>query len=778
MIASDNVLSDLGYDVIQNWLKENCQSYGGKKLSSTFFNYNNLELKNELDLTDEIINSFERKDLSLDINIPSIKIWIKLLAIKGSQLSNNHFNDLYNLLELSKKLKKKCNSHNFPKWNEKLNNIIFFNDGQKEILKIFNDQFEIKDSASSNLKKIRKSINLLKSQTQKKLNSIFLKAKTNNWLKNDQLIWKDDRLMIPLDVTHKRKIKGIIHSYSSTRQTAFVEPIEIIEDNNKLNSLYQDETNEVNKILISLGSLFYPYIKEIKNNYNLLILFDYHTSKALFSKKFNCCRPTFNKQNLVFLNAKNPILLITNKTVVDLNFSMNENKILLISGPNAGGKTVAIKTIGLFVLMAQQGLPLPAKKFTAPLFKKIQIDIGDRQSIDNDLSTFSAHIKNLINILNNADTDTLILLDELGTGTEPEAGTALSQSILEDLINKGSFVFATTHMSALKFWAQEKQEITNAGMIFDNKNIKPTFELQLGLPGSSFALEISNRLGLDKKIIDRAKSLMNKGILKSDNLIEKLELKNQSINALNKKIEHKTITIEQKEQELLKKEQKITNIFNNAEKLSLEKSQETLINYRKEIEKLINNIKINQASKDSIKEAKNHISSQIKKITKKQKNSPIKINKTDLIIGKIVSVPDFNAKGRILSINEKKNNVILDINGKKITLNTNQLFIEKNQTITKKESKNISKFSISKPTSFKIDLRGKRVDAAIEDVKLFLDQTYISGMKFIHIIHGKGTGALQNSIHEELKNIKYIDSYNYADANNGGTGVTIVEFDN
>ena len=778
MLATKNVLTDLGYDLIQNWLKENCNSDGGKELSTTFFNYNIDELNAEIDLTEELINSLLRKDPTIEVNIPPILNWVDLLNVKGVRLSNENFNDLYNLLVSSKELKAKCTTQNFPKWNKKLNTIFLFNDGQKAITTIFNEKFEVKDSASSDLKKIRNSIHKIKAQTNKKLNAIFLKAKTNNWVTNDQLVWKDERLMVPLDATHKRKIKGIIHSYSATKQTAFIEPIEIIEDNNKLNSLYQDEANEINKILIELSSLFHPYVKEIKNNYSIIISYDYHSSKALFAKKFNCSRPIFNNKKIELSKAKNPILLITNKHIVDLNCLMDENKILLISGPNAGGKTVAIKTIGIFTIMAQQGLLLPAQKFVTPFYKKIQIDIGDRQSIDNDLSTFSAHIKNITTILKNADINTLILLDELGTGTEPEAGTALSQSILENLISKGSFVFATTHMSALKFWAQETKGITNGGMIFDDKGIKPTFELQIGLPGSSFALEISNRLGLDKKIIDRAKSLMNKDVLTSDSLIEQLEQKKQSINSLEKTIIAKTIFIEKKEHELLKKEQKINEIFNSAEKISLKKSEQSLINARREIEHLINNIKINQASKESIKEAKKHISSKIKKISIKQKTQPIKIDIKDIVIGRTVSVPDFNTKGTIISVNKKKHNVVIDINGKKMQLNTNQIFIDNQKKTLKKESKNISKFSISKPNSFKIDLRGKRVDEAIEEVQLFLDQSYVSGMKFIHIIHGKGTGALQSSIRDELKTIKYIDSFEYADPNNGGTGVTIVEFDN
>ena len=775
MLPNKNVLTDLGYPIIQNWLKEHCQSDGAKILANEYNDYDYQDLINNLDLTQEIINSIDRKNLIYNIKTPIISKWIELLRIKGSRLSKKYFNELYNLLNISLDLNERCDEKNFPKWHKKFTQLFLFEDGQNEIKKIFNDDFEIKDSASPQLKKIRGNINQIKNQTQKKLNSIFQKAKKNNWLNNDQLVWKDDRAMLPIDATHKRKIKGIIHSYSSTKQTAFIEPIDILEDNNKLTILYQNETNELNKILIELGQIFHPYVEKINTNYGLIIKFDYHLSKALFAKEFNCCRPLFNKQKIEIQNGKNPNLLLSNKNIVDLNCLIENNKILLISGPNAGGKTVAIKSIGLFTLMSQQGLFVPAQKCIIPYFHKLKIDIGDRQSIDNDLSTFSAHIKNLISIIKTADSKTLILLDELGSGTEPEAGSALSQSILEKFITKKSFVLATTHMSSLKLWANGKKEIINGGMIFNNKKLEPTFILKLGLPGSSFALEISDRLGLDKKIIKRAKSLMNKDIHNSDSLIEKLEAKNQSIKELEKQLNQKKQDIQTKENEILIKEQEVNKIYKNAKIVSSEKMKKDLIDNRKEIENLINNIKTKEASKESIKRAKSFISKKIAQVST-NKNHKI-INKNEIVLNKIVLIPDFNAKGTIIEIDDNKNNVVLDVKGKKLKLNIDKIFID-NEMDIEKESKNISKFNVSKPSSFKIDLRGKRVDDALENVKLFLDQTYISGMTFIHIIHGKGTGALQTSIHKELKDIEFIKSYNFAKPENGGTGVTIVEFNN
>ena len=777
MHLNQSVLNDLGYPIIQNWLKENCQSEGAKILSNEFIDFEKQDLIENLVLVQEIINSITRNEPKFIIELKIIDEWINLLRIKGNRLKKSNFEELYHLLSISEHIYNRCKKENYPKWNQKFSSLFLFEDGKKEIKKIFNNEFEIKNSASLELKKIRKNINQINNQTKKKLDSIFQQAQKNNWLNNNQLIWKDDRLMLAVDATHKRKIKGIIHSYSSTRQTAYIEPLSILEDNNKLTLLYQQESAEIYKILIKLSDFFHPYVNQIHSNYELLINFDFFISKALFAKEFNCCRPEFNN-SVEIKNGKNPNLLIQKEKVIELNCSMDDHRMLLISGPNAGGKTVTIKTIGLFAIMAQQGLFIPAEKCSMPIFKTLHIDIGDRQSIENNLSTFSAHIQNLKNIINQANSDSLILLDELGSGTEPEAGTALSQSILEAFISKQSYVFVTTHMSSLKLWANEKEEIINGGMIFDNKKLEPTFILQLGLPGSSFTLEIADRLGLDKNIINRAQSLMNKDIFNSDKLIEKLEAKNQSLKKLELTLDKQKISISKKEKKLTIKEDEVNQILKNAENITSEKIKEDLITNRKKIEKLVNDIKIEHASTQSIKKAKTFISQKLDQISKKSHIVYKKINKSDIKLNEIVSIPDFNTSGTIVEIDSNKTNVVVDVKGKRLKLNINKIFINKEKKQPKKITKNISKFNVSKPNSFKIDLRGNRVDEAIVNVKLFLDQTYVSGMTFIHIIHGKGTGALQTSIHEELKNVKFIKSFNYAKPENGGTGVTIVEFKN
>ena len=775
MNQNKNVLDDLDFYKIQEWVNKNCQSEEAKETAFKHFNLNQKQALENINLSQEILDSFNRNEKSFNLKVSKINKLISLLKIDKSILSINQIKVLYDLIIISKELALVDKNPNFFLWKKLLLKLTIFKNGQNKIEDIFDEKFKIKDTASQELKIVRKNIFKTKTQIQKKIDSILVQSKKNNWLSNDQIVWKDNKSLLAFNATHKRQIRGIVHSYSSTKQTAFVEPIAVVEYKNNLEVLHQKELKEINKILCELTKFFSPYGKEIQENYNLIIKFDLHSAMALFAKRFNCCKPIFNNNTINIKGGKNPNLLVSNKKVIPLNCNMKDNKVLIISGPNAGGKTVAIKTIGLFALMCQQGMHLPAEKAEMPFFENILTDIGDRQSIDNDLSTFSAHITNLKYILELANHSALIILDELGTGTEPELGTAISQAIIEEFINKKSYVISTTHMSALKLWAQEKQDIINGGMIFNNKKLKPSYQLQLGLPGNSFALEISKRLGLDKKIISRAKKIVNKNILNFDNLVEKIEVKNQQLNDLKVNLEYKQKSLQKKEKEILKKEEKINQIFDNANSISSDKIKNEILIKRREIENLISNIKTKNASKESIKKAKKFIDNSLNKINEKDSKKEVPNRNKFIKIGDNVSILNFNTCGKVVNFSDDKTKVYVDVKGKNFKLSINDIRLvenDKNQSI----KKTLSNYKINKPKSFKIDLRGNRTDEAIQKTRTFLDQSFISGMSFVHIIHGKGTGALQNAVIQELKNTSFIKDYNFADIENGGTGVTIVHF--
>ena len=764
MSIKTSVLEDLGFRVIQNWLSNKCESIGGQQHALEF--QSNLSLKEttqRLNFTEELLEAVIKNNVLPNLNIPEIKNWIESLKIQNSLLTANQFEELSKLLDISENVKSFCNAKDFPYWLNITDTLFVWKKGQIEIRKLFNNEFQIRSSASNKLNQIRKNINALQTEIQTRTNRIFNLAQSNNWVQEDQLVWKDERLMIPLQSTHKRKINGVVHSYSSTGQTAFVEPLEIIEKNNELSNLYYEENNEIQTLLKQLTKLFRPHALKLEKNYKILLRFDYHVACAKFANQFDCIRPEFSNSSLIIKEGKNPQLLISHSKTMPLNCSMEKNKILLISGPNAGGKTVAIKTVGMFSIMAQQGFFIPAIKAIFPYFNNILTDIGDYQSIENNLSTFSAHIENLKEIIKIADSKTLVLLDELGTATDPEAGSALARSTLEYFVSIKCFVLATTHLGKLKVWAQEKDGITNAGMIFDSEQLKPTFELQEGIPGSSYALEISNRLGLDKKIIDRAKTLIDMNIVKSEKLIEKLHRKSQEAKKLEKK--HKSIDsfLLKREENILKKEKKLETLLKNAKFETANKTNELLKSYRQKIECLVAEIREKNADKKSIKTAKTYISSELNNITENLSKLSNESNLKHYILDEIkkgmeVSIPHLGLTGNVKYKDNKTKEVTLDINGKRIKLHIEKIFpLNKSQKTEVKS--NISFHKVSKPDSYQLDLRGNTVDEAINRVNIFLDQSILSGLSIVHLIHGKGTGILQEAIQKELENVPFIQSY-------------------
>lgn len=780
MQIKNTVLNDLGFRVIQHWLSNHCQSIGGQNFALEF--HSNLNLKDvteKLDLTDELFQSMVRKQMLPDLHIPEIYNWTKPLKLADSQLTSEQFEELFTFLIISRRIKTVCKSKNFPNWKVFTESLFVWVDGELEIKRVFDKEFQVKSSASKDLSKIRKNIKSIQSEIQNKLNKIFQNAQSKNWLQDNQLVWRDERLMLPMQSIHKRKVKGIIHSYSSTGLTAFIEPLEIIEKNNELSNLNLNEQIEIRRILRELTQKFHPHAEELEFSYQVLIRFDYHVACAQFANQFDCVRPDFSENSIEIIDGRNPQLLISDKKPVPLSCRMEDDNILLISGPNAGGKTVAIKTVGVFTIMAQQGIFIPAVSAVYPCFDKILSDIGDRQSIDNDLSTFSAHIQNLKEILETSDSKTLVLLDELGTGTDPDAGASIARAALENLLETSCFVLATTHLGALKIWAQDQVGISNGGMVFDSDALRPTFELQMGLPGSSFALEISNRLGLDKKVINRAESLMNSGIVKSEALIEELQNKSQKLEKLIQGFNFRETELKKREEKILKQETEIEISLTNLKKKSAGETEVVLKKYRKEIENLVSEIRANQADKSSIKKAKQFISSELNTAQQNLSEKTIEVDSEPILsseieVGLTVSIPHLDLKGKVTTLPDKKSKVTLDVDGKRISLPLEKLFRCNLEEEDISETRS-SFHTVSKPESYQLDLRGKTVDVALEKMTAFLDQSLLAGLGFVHLIHGKGTGALQEAVQNEVKEISYVKSCKFAEPKFGGTGVTIVE---
>ncbi|MBC8255714.1 MAG: hypothetical protein H8E85_00190, partial [Candidatus Marinimicrobia bacterium] len=429
-ICSAEFYRDTGFDVIRKWLKENCLC----SINEDFFthikpSFNLQKISDIQDHCNEFLSGFQRKNpLPLE-TIPDISNWIDSLNIIGFQLTSENFRELYQILLQSSTIKRYLIKSDFPLWHVHGKNLIHTKKCQSEIVKVFDDSFRIKNGASPELKRLARSLSKTEGNIKDTMQKVFLRAKQENWLGGDQIVFRNGRSVIPLKVSQKRKINGIIQDQSSTGQTAFVEPLEIVELNNRLTELQFAITEEKHKILRELTSFFQPYHNDIQESFNILKYIDQHNTMAKLAYHLNAISPDLNESGQLKLDhAVNPLFTLAEKDAIPLNIELNQEKILLLSGPNAGGKTVVLKSIGLYAIMAQCGLFIPAKMAQFPVYTKFMADIGDRQSIEDDLSTFSAHIQNLAAIVKQADKATLILLDELGTGTDPDAGAALSRA--------------------------------------------------------------------------------------------------------------------------------------------------------------------------------------------------------------------------------------------------------------------------------------------------------------------------------------------------------------
>ncbi|MDP6569887.1 MAG: Smr/MutS family protein [Candidatus Marinimicrobia bacterium] len=781
ILVTEQFKSDVGFPLICDWLKDHCSSEENKNYFSTLTPITDISQLNEsFDFTDELTAAIQRETPLPMSTIPSVSDWVSVLEIVGSQLNQNQFRELYKILTLSKNIKSYINKENFPKWVAVGKDLYASGKSIATIQKVFDDDFTIKPDASPTLKELHRSLQKTQGGIKQTMQKIFIEARENDWLGGDQIAWRHGRSVLPLKANRKSKIKGIVQDQSATGQTVYVEPIAIIELNNRITELHFSIREEENRILRELTTFFHPFVQEITTTVHILNILDRHNTIARLADKLDAVRPEFNDKGILKIDtAVNPLFTLVDKPAIPLTLEMEDEKILLLSGPNAGGKTVVLKSVGLYCLMAQCRLYTPAKIAQLPLFTAFMADIGDRQSIDDDLSTFSAHIQALTDITDRANTTTLILLDELGTGTDPEAGAAISRAILEKIKGKGASVLATTHLGALKVWAAEEKGIINGNMSFDSDKLMPSYTLQLGMPGASYALEISKRMGLSDEIISRSKSLLGDGSVHLENLLAKLDREQTAIKQLKMDLEDREAKLQHLEKEMQQKEKEIAAIHKSAKTDANLKSEELLIQSRREIEKLVAEIRKNQADSRSIKKAKEVVQTELTRIQSDQ-NEEVTHHSTlsmkDAKPGVMVFIPKLNTDGKITALPDKKNRVRVEANGIRITLKLEEL--SRLDPPQKEQQKKVapSLNKVSAPASLQLDLRGKRVEEAIGETTAFLDGALLSGLSFVHILHGKGTGALMSAIREFLSSQSFISRYYFADEDQGGAGITVVEF--
>lgn len=681
--------------------------------------------------------------------------------------------------------------------------------------KIIDDKGEIRDKASVNLQEIRNKLTTKSRQVLREVKKTFEMAKKSGWVPdNSEITIRNGRSVIPMRASDKRAIGGFIHDESSTGQTVFVEPTGSFELSNQIRELENEERREIIRILIAFTDNLRPYIQDLIGSFRFLGMMDFIRAKAVFALKIKSTIPIIsNSRELEIKNGFHPLLWLSHskqdKEVMPLELSLNEeNRILLISGPNAGGKSVCLKTTGILQYMLQCGLPIPVSPNSEMrLFQNIFIDIGDEQSLENDLSTYSSHLLNMKYFMRNANSETLFLIDEFGTGTEPQLGGAIAEATLEHINEKKAFGLITTHYSNLKIAADKNEGLINGAMLFDSNEMRPLYKLQIGTPGSSFAFEIAKKIGFPNHVLNRAKKKSGSKHVRFDQQLQQLETDKILLQKQQQKVESV-------DDELSRTVEKYTNLLKDLEKSKKQiiadaKSEALKIidGSNKAVEKTIREIKESQADKNKTRKIREDLEitkTELKSLGKKKKEdrkaediertlrnrrqkpeiriqkTEIKTNKT-LRIGDYVRVKDTDIKGELISISG--DDAVVNVND--IKLKTSLKKLEHSQEPPNKPRPYKSSFSnimsdINKKAanfSLTLDLRGKRAEEALSDLQRYIDEAMVISIKEVSILHGTGHGILRPIIREYLQSVDAIKHYGNAPIEQGGSGITMVVFD-
>ncbi len=670
--------------------------------------------------------------------------------------------------------------------------------------KIIDDRGKLKDNASSELQSIRKRIQVQENDLRKTLDRILKSVRSNGWISDDfSMTIRGGRMVIPIAAEHKRKIKGFVHDESDSGKTVFLEPTEALDANNEIRELESAEKREIVKILMDLTTQMRPHVPVLRKAYTFLGIIDFIRAKARLAIEVNGIAPlSLNSQVVDWKNAVHPLLYLSfkkqGKIVKPLTISLNsENRILLVSGPNAGGKSVTLKTLGLLQYMYQCGLLVPmAEHSTIGMFKNVFIDIGDEQSLENDLSTYSSHLTNMKHFLLNSDRKTLFLIDEFGTGTEPSLGGAIAESILEDLNKSGAYGAINTHYTNLKAFADKTTGLVNGAMRYDAEHLEPLYELEIGKPGSSFAIEIAYKIGLPKAIIDKSKQRIGNQQVNFEKLLKELEIEKKVFT--DKNIEN--ATKQRKLDQLLEQYSSLKTYLDNEKKTILNtaklQAKELVKNANQKIEATIKDIREQGADKLATKEIRQELQDfqeglNVEKLVPvrvvggdtnhgKEENTEkdvIEVITGEITVGSLVRIKGQEALGEVLAMRGKDAEVA--IGDLKTTVKMNRL-----EKISRKEFK--QKSSVKSKVvgmdmnekmmnfSFNLDIRGKRGDEAIQEVDKFMNDAIMVGYDELRIVHGKGDGILRTLIRNHLRGYKQVGKTQDEHADRGGAGVTLV----
>lgn len=821
MIYPQNFEYKTGFDKVRLLISEKCLSpLGEERTAEMSFSANFKEISQKLEQTDEFV-----RILHGDKEFPAnyfydVRYSLKRIRPEGTFLDEKELFDIRRSLQTINDIIRFFRPQDedeilYPALTALAGDIMVFPQLITQIDGILDKFGRVKDNASSELARIRKEIFTTTNSISKSLQAILRSAQSEGLIDKDVApTMRDGRLMIPVAPAFKRKIRGIVHDESATGKTVFIEPEVVVEANNRVRELESEERREIIRILTVFTNTIRPLIPDILESYEFLAEIDFIRAKALFAEQIKAIKPIFeDKQQIDWAHAKHPLLYLSlnkqGKEIVPLDIELNEDKrLLVISGPNAGGKSVCLKTVGLIQYMLQCGLLVPLHESSRTgLFEDIFIDIGDEQSIENDLSTYSSHLTNMKFFVKNCNRKSIILIDEFGSGTEPQIGGAIAEALLVRFNQNGSYGVITTHYQNLKHLAEDTEGLVNGAMLYDRHLMQPLFKLSIGNPGSSFAVEIARKIGLPEDVIADASQKVGSDYIDMDKYLQDIvrdkrywESKRQSIRLREKRLEE-TIARYETDLEAVNKQQKeiireakleaqriiseanakIENTIREIKEAQAEKEQTKLI--RKSMDEFKASIADAQITDDKIARKMEKLKQRKEKKASKQPAKQPIFNREVIEVGDTVRLTGQTSAGTVLEIQGKQATVAFGMIKSTVKLDRLEK-VSKNQL--KQEIKKSSFVSVQtrdemheKKLNFKqeIDVRGMRGDEALQAVTYFIDDAILVGSTRVRILHGTGTGALRQLIRDYLRTIPGVARYHDEHVQFGGAGITVVEFE-
>ena len=805
----------LGFDVLRARLDTLMLSrLGQERLAHMRLSNNLSRLRTELERVAELQDAFRFDDsVPLD-NVLDIRDVIRRAAPEGAYLGPDDLVAVRLVLGTLRKTKQYFESRveKYPKLVEAVSGITPLQGVEKRISEVVDDDGRVRDNASPELFRLRKLIIRRQAQLRDRLMGALRQAIGLGYATEEQPTFRNGRMVIPIRAEAKRKVQGFVQDTSATGQTVYIEPAECLDLNNEVRELEADEIREIERILRAITALVRENIEAIKEGVKILMQFDLLQAKAHLANQLNAVVPVLNEEGIIdIVQGRNPVLSlyfrrnrelgqdVRNVVPLDLQLGIDYHT-LVITGPNAGGKTVAMKTVGLFALMLAFGLPLPVdEKSRFSLFDRLLVDIGDEQSLEEDLSTFSSHIANLKYMLKHANDRTLILIDEAGTGTDPAEGGAIAQAVLERLTTQRARTIATTHHGTLKVFAHEKAGVENGSMEFDQTTLSPTYRYKPGIPGSSYAFDIAQRMGLREQILKRARSLVGKQKTALEELIVTFEARTQEAEIRRHEAEKARKEAEEVRRSYQERFEKLEKERDRIQQAALMEAESIVERANAAVERTIREIKEAQAEKEATKAVRADLNLFKKEVAKRRaraerqkakravrkdlsrKNQLEAADASNVIsspiqIGDQVVLDDGSASAEVVEMDSHE--VVVAFESMRIRVSRDRLTKvggPRKQKVTVRQFElagetNVSSLGIQST----VDLRGQRVDEALQAVTRLIDEALAANLSSVEILHGKGTGALREAIHVYLAGRRDVKHFEDAPWNQGGAGVTIV----